>query len=279
MGEAICFLREGKRLDREGSMFSKLHERLGTAGLVIAVVALVAALAGTAFAAVGLSGQQKKEVKKIAKQFAGKPGATGPQGPVGTVGPQGATGKDGANGKDGQNGAPGAPGAPGASVELVNEAPSSCAAGGFTYEIAGSGEENEVCNGAAGGGGSGTLEPGEEEQGVWSLAASQPLASKATVYSSIQFSRALPSSPKLTYLSEEVPTSECPGSYEAPDAHAETTKPALCVYANPYVGPFPEGGPSLAFASPSGLVQEWQLAPESQAAAWGTWAVEVPSAP
>jgi hypothetical protein len=98
-------------------MFSKLHQRLGTAGLVIAVVALVAALAGTAFAAAGLTGKQKKEVKKIAKQFAGKNGkngATGPAGPVGPAGPQGPAGAKGDNGSAGQAGAAGATGPTGA---------------------------------------------------------------------------------------------------------------------------------------------------------------------
>src|SRR4051812_41114036 len=91
-------------------MISKLHERLGTAGLVVAVVALVAALAGTAFAAAGLSGKQKKEVKKIAKQFAGKNGATGLAGPAGPQGPAGAKGDKGDKGDNGAAGQAGAAG-------------------------------------------------------------------------------------------------------------------------------------------------------------------------
>jgi Collagen triple helix repeat (20 copies) len=91
-------------------MLSRIHDKLGTAGLVIAVIALVAALAGTAIAAAGLNGKQKKEVKNIAKQFAGKngaPGATGPQGPKGDTG---AAGKNGTNGTNGTNGNEGPPG-------------------------------------------------------------------------------------------------------------------------------------------------------------------------
>jgi hypothetical protein len=101
-------------------MFSKLHERFGTAGLAVAVIALVAALGGTALAAKGaLTSKQKKEVEKIAKKFAGKPGPPGPagpagaQGPAGPAGPQGAAGKDGSNGTNGTNGATGATGATG----------------------------------------------------------------------------------------------------------------------------------------------------------------------
>jgi hypothetical protein len=91
-------------------MFSKLHERFGTAGLIVAILALVVALAGTAFAAAGLTSTQKKEVKKIAKQFAGKNGATGPAGPVGAPG---AAGKDGAAGLNGTNGTAGQAGTTG----------------------------------------------------------------------------------------------------------------------------------------------------------------------
>ncbi|HEX5610071.1 MAG TPA: hypothetical protein VFX45_08270 [Solirubrobacterales bacterium] len=75
-------------------MFSRLHNRLGTAGFVIAIIALVAAVAGTAFAATGLNSKQKKEVKKIAKSVvqqgpAGAAGAAGANGAAGAAGPEG----------------------------------------------------------------------------------------------------------------------------------------------------------------------------------------------
>ncbi|MCW2978461.1 MAG: hypothetical protein JWO14_188 [Solirubrobacterales bacterium] len=111
-------------------MFAKLHDRIGTAGLVVAVVALVVALSGTAVAASGaLTGKQKKEVEKIAKSVSkpGKPGAagaTGPAGPAGAAGAKGDTGapgaagtgtegKQGPEGKQGKEGEEGAPGSPG----------------------------------------------------------------------------------------------------------------------------------------------------------------------
>ena len=59
-------------------MIERIHQKLGTAGFVIAIVALIAALGGTALAAAKLNGTQKKEVEKIAKKYAGKPGAAGP---------------------------------------------------------------------------------------------------------------------------------------------------------------------------------------------------------
>jgi hypothetical protein len=95
-------------------MFSKLHERLGTAGLVVAIVALVVALGGTAFAAKKFI--TKQEAIKIAKKYAGKngaPGATGPQGPAGSAGKDGAggaPGKEGPQGKEGPEGEEGPPG-------------------------------------------------------------------------------------------------------------------------------------------------------------------------
>src|SRR3954470_8164517 len=91
-------------------MLHRIHDKLGTAGLIIAVVALVAALAGTAFAAVpGLNSKQKKEVKKIAAKVA----KTGPQGPQGSQGAQGSKGDAGAAGSNGTNGANGTNGEPG----------------------------------------------------------------------------------------------------------------------------------------------------------------------
>lgn len=95
-------------------MFSKLHERLGTAGLIVAVVALVVALSGTAIAAKKFI--TKPEAIKIAKKYAGKngkDGAPGAPGAVGPVGPQGAKGDPGAPGTPGPKGATGPTGAAG----------------------------------------------------------------------------------------------------------------------------------------------------------------------
>jgi hypothetical protein len=85
-------------------MISRIHSKLGTAGLVVAIVALVVALTGVAFAASGLNSKQKKEVKKIAKQFAGKQGPAGPQGPAGAKGDTGSKGDKGDRGDKGEKG-------------------------------------------------------------------------------------------------------------------------------------------------------------------------------
>jgi hypothetical protein len=105
-------------------MFSRIHDRLGTAGFVIAIVALVAALTGTAFAAVDrLSKQEKKEVKKIAAQLAVQ-GPAGPAGAAGASGTAGAAGADGAKGATGATGSTGATGATGATGPTETNLPS-----------------------------------------------------------------------------------------------------------------------------------------------------------
>jgi hypothetical protein len=102
-------------------MIFRIHEKLGTAGFIIAIVALVAAMTGGAYAAKsGLSGKQKKEVAKIAKKEAkkyakaGKTGATGSAGPAGAKGDAGATGAGGATGPQGPQGPQGPAGPEGA---------------------------------------------------------------------------------------------------------------------------------------------------------------------
>ena len=53
-------------------------------------------------------------------------------------------------------------------VTVLNEAPFSCPAGGVTYEVEGSGEENEVCNGKDGTFSTEPLPEGEVLKGTWS---------------------------------------------------------------------------------------------------------------
>jgi hypothetical protein len=127
---------------------ARLHERLGTAGFVVACIALIAALGGTAWAAAGLTGKQKRQVKSIAKKFAGKDGKNGAPGAPGPVGPQGPAGANGTNGTDGTNGTNGKDGK---SVELGNEpAGLNCEEGGTTVKVEESSETKYVCNGKEG---------------------------------------------------------------------------------------------------------------------------------
>jgi hypothetical protein len=179
-------------------MFSRIHERLGTAGLIIAVVALVAALGGTAFAAVDkLSSVEKKEVKKIAKKFAGKNGLAGPQGPAG---PQGAKGDAGAKG---DSGAPGAPGAPGEAGEAGEDG--ACSVSEPSCE----------------------LPSGSTVTGVWgfsSVGDPEPLVQ-------ISFPLRLPSAPVIQIIfADELSTTECPGSASEPKAEPGY----VCIYGHTF---------------------------------------------
>jgi len=94
-------------------MLKRLHNRLGTVGLLVAVVALVAAVAGTAFAAGGLTKKQEKQVIKIAKRYAGKPGPPGAKGDAGPTGAPGSKGDQGLKGDTGSQGPEGKQGPPG----------------------------------------------------------------------------------------------------------------------------------------------------------------------
>lgn len=121
-------------------MFSRIHSKFGTAGLIVAIVALVAAMSGSALAK--LNGGEKKEVrnivkgeakkwskkfsmqfsKKYSKQFAitgpeGPPGPAGPAGPPGPAGAEGPAGPTGAEGPAGPTGPTGAKGETGAAGE------------------------------------------------------------------------------------------------------------------------------------------------------------------
>lgn len=152
-------------------MLSRLHNKLGTAGLVVAMAALVLAVGGTALAAKGaLTGKQKKEVEKIAKKYAGKPGATGPAGPAGPKGDNGAPGPKGDAGAKGDTGSPGSTGSAGAagkSVVLTAEAKgANCAEGGTKVEVEGNAASKKyVCNGTTGF--TKTLPSGETETGTF----------------------------------------------------------------------------------------------------------------
>lgn len=123
-------------------MFQRIHEKLGTAGFVIAIIALIAALSGGAYAASGgLNGKQKKEVEKIAKKFAGKPGANGTNGANGSPGAKGDTGATGLQGAQGPQGLQGLQGKQG-----IQGLPGEDGETGFTK----------------------FLPSGEEEKGAWS---------------------------------------------------------------------------------------------------------------
>ena len=288
-------------------MFSRLHNRLGTAGLAIAVVALVAALAGTAFAATRLNGTQKKEVRKIAKQFAGKNGAPGANGAAG------ANGKDGANGTNGTNGAPGAEGK---SVEAEAAAPAKCAEGGTVFKIGGV-EKGKACNGEEGPAGEpwtagGTLPVGSTETGAWMFSGTYggEGQARAQIPFTLPLTAALgeskvhliqPNGKELFFnlaASPEPKTEEITASAACAGgsaANPKATSGNLCVYVgkalNPVEGFFGSnlitdpskvctglfcqaefGGPG-AGSSVAGAIVSFEYETTGAKSDWGTWAV------
>lgn len=254
-------------------MFSRIHQKLGTAGFVISIVALIAALGGAAWAAAGLNGKQKNEVKAISKKFAGKNGAAGATGPAGPGGPVGPVGPQGADGADGD---PGPPGTAGKNVQVGTAIVGECPEGGATVQVTGeAATKKAVCNGEEGPEGSpwtvgGTLPSGKTETGAWTVgtvsAGAAPGPGKVLnvpISFPIPLPAALPAN-KVHYITpagkeaiysenpttEEIELSEvtsttCLGSPAAPSAVAGN----LCVYAQVLSPPL-----ALALGEPGKLV-------------------------
>lgn len=174
-------------------MLSRMHQKLGTAGFVVAIVALVVALTGAAFAAGGLTKQQEKQVTKIAKKYAGKPGKPGPAGPQGPAGAPGAKGDTGPKGDRGEKGEKGDRGERG--EEGLEGSP--WTAGGV-------------------------LPSGETETGTWSVGIAQA-ASQST--KPLSFNIPLATAPTAVHFGEEE-TTECPGNVANPEAAPGN----VCVY-------------------------------------------------
>lgn len=230
-------------------MFSRIHEKLGTAGFVIAIVALIAALGGTALAAAGLNSKQKKEVTKIAKKYAG---ADGKDGAAGATGPQGPAGVKGDTGPQGKQGDPGAPGANGTDGEdgFCSLAVPDC-----------------------------VLPPGATLTGVFA-ANSSGSTSQDKARFAVSFPLEVPGLFDVTSHVIEMPpgasdTEECPGSSMEPKAKAGY----LCLYEalveNGILGGYAINESTLDFNSGMAL----NYAPVTEGvpvAALGTWAVTAP---
>jgi len=267
---------------RKRTVYAGLKQRLGhgSPGAVIGVIALVLALSGGAYAASGaLTGKQKKEVKSIAKQFAGQPGAPGATGPAGqgSPGPKGDTGPKGGPGTDGTDGVDGQ------SPKITFEGPTVCEpSGGVVYEVEGSGEEAEICNGEEGSPwtAGGTLPPGETERGTWSVSGDGSKVPAAISFP-IQLAASI-ENPHILIKGGGLLPPECPGNINHPGA-----KPGVfCVFLGPSEGasephvsaPDGSGEGEEQLVSPPGAIIYWKLLdPEpgegAQAYATGSYAV------
>lgn len=225
-------------------MISRIHNRLGTAGFVVAVVALIAALAGTAFAMAGLNPKQKKEVKKIAKSFAGQPGPAGPTGPAGPAGTgeRGPAGPAGAAGPAGPTGATGLTGSVGAKGTTGPTGPT-----GAT-------------------GPAGTLLPkGQTSTGDWAFS-----TKGFGTYLSISFPLRVVPAPAYHVVTGT--TTACPGNAENPKAEPGN----LCIYVKVLEN---ATGPNLVAASTADDTSGWvgEFVPANAAEetyGYGSWAVQ-----
>jgi hypothetical protein len=250
-------------------MFSRIHEKLGTAGFAVAVVALVAALAGTAIAAAGLSGRQKNEVKKIAKKFAGKPGPAGPTGPAGAAGLAGAQGPAGPAGPTGKAGTNGTNGTNGKGVVTGSEAPGTgnCEGrGGAWVEVEGSGVKQFACNGEDGEG------AGPTQTGLWSF------ENESSFYMvTMSFPHQVPADPTFNLINWNggTPTAiegdlaNCPGSPSNPEAVAGN----FCMYAEELVSASYTSANAYTTDRNSGFVVEFSITSEQLGYGYGSWAV------
>jgi hypothetical protein len=216
-------------------MLSRVHNKLGTAGLIVAIVALVAALAGTAFAAVDrLSGQEKKEVKKIAKKLVPK----GPTGPAGPAGPAGAPGAKGDTGATGPAGPPG---------ETVTGPTGPTGAAGLTDT---------------------KLPSGKTLMGLWQFQVSD----SATAFMTFSYPlRVVPSPLEEIWMEPGAePTEECPGTAADPQAKAGY----LCIYAQTLVNTASFPNPSAGYDATTGWRGDFEVTdPTKNALGYGSWAV------
>jgi collagen triple helix repeat protein len=85
-------------------MFSRVHDKAGTGGLIVAIIALVAASSGAVLAKGVIIKKINQISPSVQKQLKGKTGPSGPSGPQGPAGPQGPKGDTGAPGAVGEEG-------------------------------------------------------------------------------------------------------------------------------------------------------------------------------
>ena len=216
-------------------MLKRIHNKLGTAGLLIAVVALVAAVAGTAFAAGGLTKQQEKQVIKIAKKYAGKQGPKGDPGPAGAQGPKGDQGSQGAKGDKGDEG-PQGPEGPAGPTETI-------------------------------------LPQGKTETGVWSYGGTEQTFMPVSISFPLRVSELEASSFVFNPAANAENTEHCPGDVDQPEAAQGYFCLYKGTLINSFY--HIDSEPDFASGLTSGLVLTFKRAELAQpeASGSGTWAV------
>lgn len=214
-----------------------LHNKLGTAGLIISCIALVFAMLGGAYAASSSSRHNHKG--KVAKGPRGPKGPKGDTGATGATGPAGAPGTNGTNGKDGTNGINGKSVAVGSFTgeeeeegEVGNEEEPCSLNGGSEVEVEGSGTVHYVCNGSPWTAG-GTLPEGATETGTFSGISGEGLPEHSSEKTSATFNVPVVPAPQFVFVPPDAEghpgtASGCPGvSGRVPQANSGK----FCVYS------------------------------------------------
>jgi hypothetical protein len=215
-------------------MFSKLHNKLGTAGLIVAIIALIAAFSGAALAKgviITKLSQISPKVQKKLKGKAGPQGATGPQGPAGAAGPAGAPGPAGNDGVEGPRGPQGIQGEPG---PMETKLPA-----------------------------------GKTMKGLWEFVGNQAPAGLGLM--TISFPLRVEPEPHFEWVPVDTAEGEnehCPGQADVPKAEPGY----LCVYANVVLGTTAEKPDEYAAPPTLGWRGAWGIEGEA-AIAYGSWAV------
>ncbi len=249
-------------------MFSMMRRRLHPSpSMAIAFVALVFALTGASFAAGtnggnGAHGTTATAAKSKAKAK-GKAGPRGPAGPQGKTGPAGATGPAGPTGPTGAAGAQGPQGGSGP------QGPAG--AKGETGEAGPKGE-----SGAPGAKGepwspNSQLPSGATETGSWAAEIGENQSRSVSLSFPIQLAGELEAADVHI-----APNAACPGSAKEPKA----TPGNLCVYVGFNSGSkakaeaiFNPAADSITPGAATGGAVLLVYSPESEARAYGTWAV------
>ncbi len=262
-------------------MFSRIHNKLGGAGLVVAIVALVAAVAGTAFAAAKLNGTQKGEVEKIAKKWAkkipGPAGAKGDTGPAGTKGDQGAKGDTGASGPDGKS----------VVIGVLNPGEGGCFEGGVTVEVEGSGVEESICNGEEGPQGpegspwvAGTAPSGAVMKGTYVLPPATAAAGGEEFLVPLSTSVPIAQSAPLFVFAATPPVCNGTPADPKPPVNPGTGKPqpgAACIYeaSKSNIGVVQSGSSKLN-SSGGGAILVFKSTAAGTVSGYGSWSLVAP---
>ncbi len=259
-------------------MFSALRRRMHVSpATVIASLALVFAMSGGAFAAGRYLITSTKQISpKVLKALAGKNGANGAPGAQGPLGPSGATGPAGPTGPEGKAGANGAAGTSVTSAESKAKI-GPCKEGGSEFKATGG--TTYACNGEKGKEGTfggGTLPPGKTLKGLWAAsgygAAGYP--EEGTGYASTAVSFAIPLSAELlgndahTVKEGETPSSQCPGTAQAPAAEPGN----LCIFVTNTLNVH-GGGPESVIPRVDGFALTAFSQEKGPILFEGTWAV------